>query len=128
MSAVVATGWDMYSPRSTIKRVAAEAIGVGECCYILNTDGLAYLCDAGENNKCHGVALNAVAAGEYVTLVTEGRLRVQTSQTIGNRAFSGNIAGGTAPTTTLATGVVVGMAIEEFLVLVRIMPSLNTDW
>lgn len=128
MSAVEAVGWDMYQPRSTIKVEAAEAIGKGECCYILNTDGLAYLCDAGENNKCHGVALNGVAAGEMVTLVTDGRLRVATAQTIGNQAFSGNINGGTAPTTTLATGIVVGMAIADYLVLVRIVPSLNTDW
>lgn len=122
--AIVATGWDMYDPRNSLKAEAAEAISMGEGCYI-NNDGLIYICDNIVTDKCHGYALTDAADGDMLVLVTHGRLRVQTAQTQGNKAYSGNFAGGTAPSTTFVTGIVVGTAIEEYLVWVHIEPSLS---
>lgn len=100
----------MYDIRTTIKAEAAEAIGLGESVYISN-DGLAYLVDAGKNDVCHGWALTAKAAGGTVTIVTTCRMDVNTAQTPGAQAFTGAQAGGSTPTTTLGTGIVVGFAI-----------------
>jgi hypothetical protein len=109
---VVCEGITFYDPREAIKAEAAEAIGYGESCYV-STDGKAYLVDNGKSDVCHGWALKAVAAGTKVTLVRECRMDVGTTQTIGARAYTGGVAGGSAPSTTLAaTGVVVGFAVS----------------
>lgn len=108
---VVCEGITFYDPRESVKAEAAEDIGFGEACYI-STDGKAYLVDNGKNDVCHGFALKAASSGTYVTLVRECRMDVDTTQTIGARAYTGGVAGGSAPSTTLAaTGVVVGFAI-----------------
>lgn len=100
----------MYDIRTTIKAVAAEAIDMGDSLYI-STDGLAYVVDNGKSDVCHGWALTAAAVGASVTIVTTCRMDVATAQTIGARAYTGNVATGSAPSTTLAAvGVVVGYA------------------
>jgi len=110
--AVASQGISMYDIRTSVKAVAAEAITQGFSCYI-HTDGLAYRCDNGKSDVCHGWALNTVAAGDMVTLVTTCRMEVDTVQTIGARIYSGNVAAGSAPSTTLtANGVVCGYAIS----------------
>lgn len=107
--AVVCSGISMYDIRTTIKAVAFEAIGLGESVYI-STDGLAYLVDNGKSDVCHGWALTAAAEGAPLTIVTTCRMDVAVDQTIGARAYTGAQAGGSAPTTTLGTGIVVGFA------------------
>lgn len=107
--AVVCSGVSMYDIRTTIKAVAAEAIGLGQSIYV-STDGLAYVVDNGKNDVCHGWALTAAAAGAPLTVVTTCRMDVAVDQTIGARAYTGAQAGGSAPTTTLATGIIVGYA------------------
>lgn len=107
--AVVCTGITMYDIRTSIKAVAAEAIGYGESVYI-STDGLAYVLDNGKADVCHGWALTAAAVGATVTIVTTCRMDVDTTQISGARANVGAVAGGSAPSTTL-TGIAVGFAI-----------------
>lgn len=108
--AVTCSGISMYDIRTSIKAEAAEAIGLGESVYISN-DGLAYLVDNGKNDVCHGWALTAKAAGGMVTIVTTCRMDVNTAQTPGAMAYTGAQAGGSTPTTTLGTGIIVGFAI-----------------
>jgi len=118
--AVTCYGVDMYDPRTTLKAVAAEDIGLGESVYI-HTDGLAYLVDNGKYDVMHGVALKATSSGEYVTIVTQARLRVGTTQTIGARIYTGAASGGSAPSTTLsATGVVCGFATAANYIYVNV--------
>jgi len=101
----------MYNIRTTLKAVAVEAIVMGESVYI-HTDGLAYVVDDGKSDVCHGWALKDTALGEMVTIVTQCRMIVDTTQTIGARLYTGAVSGGSPPSTTLsATGVVVGYAV-----------------
>jgi hypothetical protein len=109
----------MYDPRDTVKAVAAEAIGLGESCYI-HSDGLAYVVDNGKSDVCHGWALKAYAAGDEVTLVTACRMKPNATQTKGARVYTGAIAGGSCPSTTLAAGgLVVGFAMSAEIVYLR---------
>lgn len=118
---VTAIGWDMYEPRTTLKAVAVETIEKGESVYI-HTDGLVYVVDNTKSDVCHGWALEAAAAGDYLTIVTEGRLNIVTTQTIGARVYTGNVAGGSAPSTTLAAvGVICGYAVTANLVALRVV-------
>jgi hypothetical protein len=124
--AVVSTDISMYDPRDTLKAVAAEAIGLNESCYI-SSDGLAYLVDNTKNDVCHGWAVKAVAVGEEVTLATACRIKPATAQTPGARVYTGNIAGGSCPSTTLAaTGIVVGHAMSTTIIYCRApVPAAN---
>jgi len=117
--------WDMYDPRSTIKAEAAETIPACYGCRVF-TDGKAYLCDDGVSNMVHGVNLQAVVAGEKATLVTHGRLNVDTTQTIGNKAKVSNQAGGGVPGTDKA-GVTCGFAIAAKVVMVHVEPQGNNS-
>jgi len=123
MSAPAETGWDMYDPRMTVKAEAAEIITKGYACYIAS-DGKAYLCDNSVNNMFHGCALQTVAAGEKVTLVTHGRLYTTVAQTIGNKAKSTTSSGGAVPSTTLS-GIVCGTAIAAYLIQIHAEPASN---
>jgi predicted transcriptional regulator len=117
--AVTCSGITAYDLRVSVKAVTAEAIGIGESVYI-STDGLAYLVDNGKNDVCHGWAIEAAAAGDQITIVNKCRMRVATTQTIGARAYTGAVAGGSAPSTTLAAnGIVVGYAITATLLLLE---------
>lgn len=107
--AVVCTGITMYDIRTSIKAVAAVAIGYGESVYI-STDGLAYVLDNTKADPCHGWALTAAAIGATLTIVTTCRMNVDTTQTMGAQAKVGAVVGGSAPSTTL-TGISVGFAI-----------------
>lgn len=124
--AVVCTGITMYDIRTSIKAVAAEAIGYGESVYI-STDGLAYVADNGKSDVVHGWALTAKAVGGTVTIVTTCRMDVDTTQIAGAMAYSGAVAGGSAPSTTLAAvGVVVGFAITSSKLFLNVpTPSAN---
>jgi len=107
---VVASGIAMYDIRTTIKAVTAEAVDIGDSLYIA-ADGLAYVVDNGKSDVCHGWALEAQGAGVMVTIVTTCRLDMVTAQTIGARAYTGAVATGSPPSTTLAAvGLVVGFA------------------
>ena len=118
--AVTCYGIDMYDPRTAQKAVAAEDIGLGESVYI-HTDGLAYLVDNGKSDVMHGVALMATSSGSNVTIVTQARLKLATTQTIGARIYTGGVSGGSAPSTTLsATGVVCGFALDATHVYVNV--------
>lgn len=107
--AVVCTGITMYDIRTSIKAVAAEAIGYGESVYI-GSDGLVYVLDGVYADVCHGWALTAAAVGATLTIVTTCRMDVDTTQIPGAQAQVGAVAGGSAPSTTL-TGIAVGFAI-----------------
>jgi len=126
MSAVTCYGIDMYDPRTSLKAEAAEDIGMGESVRI-STDGKAYLVDNGKSDVMHGVALKATSSGDKVTIVTQARLHLATTQTIGARIYTGGVSGGSAPSTTLsATGVVCGFAISANTVYVNVpTPAAN---
>lgn len=112
----VCLGIDHYDMRTTLKGVAAEALGMGESAYI-HSDQLVYLVDNGKSNVCHGWALKDYAAGDIVTIVTQCRMKVDIVQTPGARLYTGAFAGGSAPSTTFAaTGVVVGYAITDEMI------------
>ncbi len=112
-----AIGWDMYDPRMTLKAVTAEAITMGTCCWI-DTDGLVYLTDNGED-RIHGCALTTEAAGNEIVLVTHGRLKVVDTNTIGALIYGQQNAGGSVPNTT-TTGQICGFSIEATLLFVHI--------
>lgn len=113
-------GIDMYDIRTTIKAEAAETIEIGESCYV-HTDGLAYVVDDGKSDVVHGWALAYAVDGQQVTLVTTARVKLDTTQTIGARLYTGAVAGGSPPSTTFAaTGVVCGFAITATLVFVNV--------
>lgn len=118
--------WDMYDPRTTIKAEAVEAIAACYGCYIAS-NGKAYLCDDSVNNQVHGVSLKAVGLGEKVTLVTHGRLNVDVTQTIGNKANVSNQEGGGVPGTDKAGSAKVGFAIAAKVVMVHIEPQGNNS-
>jgi len=118
--AVVCSGISAYDLRLSIKAITAEAIGLGESVRIAN-DGLAYLVDNGKSDVCHGWVLEAAGAGVMVTIVTKCRMKVSTTQTIGARAYTGGVAGGSAPSTTLAAaGVVVGYAWQADALMLQV--------
>lgn len=120
MSAVTCDGIELYDIRTTLKAEAGESISMGESCYISN-DGKVYVVDDGKNNVVHGWALHDKSSGEEITLVTTCRMRVDTTQTIGARIYTGNLSGGSAPSTTLsANGVVCGFAVEADLVFCNV--------
>lgn len=99
--AVVCNGISMYDIRTTLKRVAGEAITMGHSVWIA-TDGLAYNVDNGKSDLVHGFALFTVAADDMLTIVTTCRMEVGTAQTIGNRAYCGDVGTtGSAPGTGL---------------------------
>jgi len=117
--AVACDGVLKYTIPSCLQAVAAEIILVGESCFI-GSDGLAYLVDNGLSTLVHGWAIKTYAAGEMVTLATECRLKVTTTQTIGARVYTGAVSGGSAPSTSLASnGVVCGVAETASIVFVR---------
>jgi len=109
----------MFDPRHSFKAVPAETITQGESVYI-HTDGLIYAVDNGKSDVCHGWALaDGVASGAPITIVKYCRMKVDTTQTIGARVYTGAVAGGSAPSTTLsATGLVVGWAVAADEVIV----------
>ena len=116
----------MYDIRTTIKAVAAEAIGIGESIQIAN-DGLAYLVDNGKSDVVHGWALEAAAAGDTVTYVTTCRMDVGTTQVPGAMCYTGSVAGGSAPSTTLAAaGPICGFAITTSKIFLNVpTPAAN---
>jgi len=109
----------MYDIRTTIKAVAAETIEYGESIFI-GSDGLAYVVDNGLNTICHGWALEAAAAGDQITFVTTCRMDLETAQTPGARVRTGQVAGGSAPSTSHLAGVVVGFAITTSKVFLNV--------
>lgn len=117
---VICQGIVMYNIQTTLKGVAAEAISMGESLYI-HSDGLVYVVDNGKYDVCHGWALKDYAEGDKVTILTQCRMIVDTTQTVGARLYTGAVSGGSAPSTTLsATGVIVGFAVEAKLIYCRI--------
>lgn len=116
---VVATGWEMYDLRSTVKgQVYNETILIGQCCYI-DANGINLSDD--DASKCHGVALKNAVAGDKLVLVTEGRLLVQTAQVPGADVKSPKEGSGvgSAPDDG-GTGSKVGFATAEYVIQVNI--------
>lgn len=99
--AVVCNGITMFDIRSTLKREAGEEILMGHSVWIA-TDGLAWNVDNTKNDLVHGWAMFTVAAGDMLTIVTTCRMEVGTAQTIGNKAYCGDVGTtGSAPGTGL---------------------------
>ena len=109
----------MYDIRTTFKGVAGEAIGYGQGVFIAQ-DGLIYLVDNASGAIIHGWALTARVAGGMVTVVTCCRMEVDTVQTIGARVNAPETGGGSAPSTTVALGSLVGFAITADRVWVQV--------
>lgn len=110
--AVACEGILFYDIRTTIRGEAGEALTAGESVYFRNADGDVMAVDNGKSDVCHGWVLEDAADGDAVTVVTTCRMQVDTVQTRGARLYTGAVAGGSAPSTTLAAvGVVVGFAI-----------------
>lgn len=124
--AIVCEGITMYDIRTTIKAVAAEAIGYGESVQLAN-DGLAYLVDNGKSDVVHGWALTAGAAGATITIVTTCRMDVDTVQVPGAMCYTGSVAGGSVPSTTLAAaGVICGFALTTTRIFLNVpTPAAN---
>ena len=102
----------MYDIRTTIKVPAGEAITSGMSVRV-SAAGTAWRVDAGKSDVVHGWALTTVVTGAELTIVTTCRMEVDTAQTIGARIYTGNVAAGSAPSTTFAAvGVVCGFAVE----------------
>ena len=115
---VLCEGIVMYDPRHSFKGLCAEDIEQGHSVY-LSSDGLIYLVDDGKNDVCHGWALEPGAEGETITVVKYCRMKVDTAQTIGAMAYTGQLAGGSAPSTSLAAaGLIVGWAYAADAVIV----------
>jgi len=118
--AVICLDITMYDPRDTVKAVAGEALPLGASCYIAAADGLVYVVDNGKSDVCHGWALKAYAAGDEVVLAAQCRMKPNATQTKGARVYTGAIAGGSCPSTTLAAGgLIVGFAMTSEIVFLR---------
>lgn len=110
--AVASEGITMYDIRTTIRAAAGEAITQGMSVRI-SAAGTVWRVDAGKSDVVHGWALTTVATGSMLTIATTCRMEVDTAQTIGARIYTGAVAAGSAPSTTLAAvGVVCGFAIS----------------
>ena len=110
--AVASTGITMYDIRTTIKLTAGEAITQGMSVRIAAA-GTAWRVDAGQSDVVHGWALTTVGAGDEITLATTCRMNVDTAQAPGARLYTGNVAAGSAPSTTFAAvGVICGFAVS----------------
>lgn len=115
---ILCEGIVMYDPRHSFKAPAGEAIPRGHSVY-LTSAGTLWLVDDGKNDVCHGWALEAAAIGDVITVVRYCRMKVDTAQTIGAMAYTGTLAGGSAPSTTLAAaGLIVGWAYAADAVIV----------
>ena len=116
---VVCEGIVMYDPRHSFKApVGDEAILQGESVY-LNSSGTLEPVDDGKSDVCHGWALEDGATGDVITVVKYCRMKVDTAQTIGALVYTGTVAGGSPPSTTLAAaGLVVGWAYAADAVIV----------
>lgn len=114
----ICEGIVMYDPRHSFKgTVGAEAILQGESVY-LNSDGEIEPVDHTKYDVCHGWALEDGATGDLITVVKFCRMKVSLAQTIGARAYTGQINGGSPPSTTFATdGLIVGWAIASDLLI-----------
>ena len=116
---VTCQGIAFYDPRHSIKAEAGETIPLGASCR-LASDGKLYVVDNSKSDVCHGFALEAAVAGQYITLVGYCRMKVGATQTIGARVYTGAVSGGSAPSTTLsAAGLVVGFAWKADEIVVR---------
>jgi hypothetical protein len=125
--AVTSKGIAMYDARDSIKVEAAETIPLGASVYI-HTDGKAYVVDNGKSDVCHGFALMARTVGQMLTVVTRCRMWVNTAQTLGARCYTGAVAGGSAPSTTLAAnGTVCGFAFSAYEIYVHANPVPPAD-
>lgn len=123
---VTCEGIKFFDLRTTIKAEAGESISMGESCYI-SSDGEAYVVDNGKADVVHGWALQDASEGDNLTLATKCRMQVDTSQTIGARVYTGNVSGGSAPSTTLsANGVVCGFAWDTYKIYCEI-PTPGAD-
>jgi len=123
---VTCEGITFFDLRTTVKTVAGEAISMGESCYIAS-DGEAYVVDNGKSDVVHGWALNDASENDKITLATTCRMQVDTSQTKGARLYTGSVAGGSAPSTTLASnGVVCGFAVDTYKIHCQI-PTPGAD-
>ena len=117
---VTCEGITMYDPRLSFKAVAAEALSEGESVYV-SSDGLVYAVDNGKSDVCHGWALTDIAIGRMVTVVGYCRMKLDTIQTIGARVYTGNVSGGSPPSTTLsASGTIVGWAVAAYDIIVGV--------
>ncbi|MCK4265915.1 MAG: hypothetical protein KAX31_01445 [Thermoplasmata archaeon] len=107
--AVANLGITMYDIRTTLKVLAVTGITQAMSVYI-DANG-ANRCDA-DNDVVHEWALTTVGTGDELTIATTCRMNVDTAQTIGARLYTGNVAAGSAPSTTFAAvGVVCGFAV-----------------
>ncbi|MBA2672027.1 MAG: DUF2190 family protein [Gemmatimonadetes bacterium] len=84
---------------STISgKLAGEAIAKGDACYIKGSDGKIYRSintSANEAAMVHGLAADAAAAGEAVSLYSAGAIwEYSTGMTPGTEVFLGAVAGG----------------------------------
>lgn len=123
--AVASLGITMYDIRTTLKVEAAEAITQGMSVYI-NANG-ANRVDAGKSDVVHGWALTTVAQYDMLTVVTTCRMNVDTAQTPGARLYTGNVAAGSAPSTTFAAvGPVCGYAVTAVQVFCNV-PTPGAD-
>lgn len=124
--AIICNGISMFDIRTTLKREAGEAITMGHSVWI-DTDGLVWNCDDTKTTIVHGWALTTVALGDMLTIVTTCRMEVGTTQIIGNMVYTGNVSGGTAPSTTLAAnGIPCGFAFKADAVFVFVpIPAAN---
>lgn len=84
-------------PSTISGKLAGEAIAKGDMCYIKGADGKIYRSintAVNEAAKCHGMAPDAAAAGEAVTLYGAGSIwEYSTGMTPGIDVFLGATAG-----------------------------------
>ena len=126
MTTLVARGIKMFDIRTTIKAEAGEAITMGHSVWV-DTSGKAWNIDEIKYDIVHGWALTTVAQGDMLTIVTTCRMEVETTQTIGNKVYTGAESGGSAPSTTLATdGICCGFAYAANMVFLFVpIPAQN---
>lgn len=118
--AIVCNGVLGYDLRTSIKAEAGETLTLGQSVYIAN-DGKVYRVDGDKSTVCHGWVLEDAVAGDTITVMTKCRLRVATTQVMGARVYTGAVAGGSAPSTTLAAaGVIVGVAYKANEVFLQV--------
>jgi len=126
MTTLVARGIKMFDIRTTIKAEAGEAITMGHSVWV-DTSGKAWNCDDTQTDIVHGWALTTVEESDMLTIVTTCRMEVATTQIIGNMVYTGEVSGGSAPSTTLATdGIPCGFAYAANMIFLFVpIPAQN---
>ena len=127
---ITATNVAPSSGSVTIDVTSGTTITAGKACYVLDSDGKAYLADTNSGTAAaralRGIALNGASAGQPVRLQTAGQITIGATVGVGTVYVLSATAGGIAPVTDLASGhytSIVGVGLTSAVIGLNIYNS-----